>query len=227
MKDFKNRLMRIIDNSASQAKSFVEGVNEFVESFDVDAQIDRFYEKKNELIKRGNELFGEFTELLKQVKDSFTDFSVTVPFDESIGEKLSYEVSDGNLNIEVSYADETQTRSNKTSVAIPSNCDLEQIRFTSNSTMKTATIMIPKKVAETPIEEEAAPTENLTEEEVREPAQEEAVEDTTTPQGDGDETLTHISSKLAQKLRTNGAKYAQTLIRNANGNFVRREPKSE
>ena len=190
----------------------------------MNAQIEYFNEKKKELIKRGNELFGDFAELLKQVKESLTDFSVTVPFDESIGEKISYEVKDGKLEIEVSYADESQTRSNKTSVVIPTNCDLEQVSFTSNSTLKTATVTIPKKVIE-PIKEEAAPTEKPKKKTVRKKAAKKAAEEAT-PSND-EETMTHISSKLAQKLNQNGSKYAKILNRGSNGRFVRRTPKSE
>lgn len=224
MKDFKSKLLGLIDNGASQAKSLIESFNDVVDSFDMNAQIEYFNEKKKELIKRGNELFGDFAELLKQVKESLTDFSVTVPFDESIGEKISYEVKDGKLEIEVSYADESQTRSNKTSVVIPTNCDLEQVSFTSNSTLKTATVTIPKKVIE-PIKEEAAPTEKPKKKTVRKKAAKKAAEEAT-PSHD-EETMTHISSKLAQKLNQNGSKYAKILNRGANGRFVRRTPKSE
>lgn len=224
MKDFKSKLLGLIDNGASQAKSLIESFNDVVDSFDMDAQIEYFNEKKKELIKRGNELFGDFAELLKQVKESLTDFSVTVPFDESIGEKISYEVKDGKLEIEVSYADESQTRSSKTSVVIPTNCDLEQVSFTSNSTLKTATVTIPKKVIE-PIKEEAAPTEKPKKKTVRKKAAKKAAEEAT-PSND-EETMTHISSKLAQKLNQNGSKYAKILNRGANGRFVRRTPKSE
>ena len=223
MKDFKSKLLGLIDNGASQAKSFIESFNDVVDSFDMNAQIEYFNEKKKELIKRGNELFGDFAELLKQVKESITDFSVTVPFDESIGEKISYEVKDGKLEIEVSYSDESQTRSNKTSVVIPTNCDLEQVSFTSNNTLKTATVTIPKKVIE-PITEEAAPTEKP-KKTVRKKAAEKAAEEATP--SNGDEIITHISSKLAQKLSQNGNKYAKILKRGANGRFVRRTPKGE
>ena len=223
MKDFKSKLLGLIDNGASQAKSLIESFNDVVDSFDMDAQIEYFNEKKKELIKRGNELFGDFAELLKQVKESLTDFSVTVPFDESIGEKISYEVKDGKLEIEVSYADESQTRNSKTSVVIPTNCDLEQISFTSNSTLKTATVTIPKKVID-PVKEEAAPTEKP-KKTVRKKAAKKAAEEATP--SNGDETMTHISSKLAQKLNQNGNKYAKMLNRGANGRFVRRTPKSE
>lgn len=224
MKDFKSKLLGLIDNGASQAKSLIESFNDVVDSFDMNAQIEYFNEKKKELIKRGNELFGDFAELLKQVKESLTDFSVTVPFDESIGEKISYEVKDGKLEIEVSYADESQTRNSKTSVVIPTNCDLEQVSFTSNSTLKTATVTIPKKVIE-PIKEEAAPTEKPKKKTVRKKAAKKAAEEAT-PSND-EETMTHISSKLAQKLNQNGSKYAKILNRGSNGRFVRRTPKSE
>ena len=224
MKDFRNKLLGLIDNGTSQAKSLIESFNDVVDSFDMNAQIEYFNEKKKELIKRGNELFGDFAELLKQVKESITDFSVTVPFDESIGEKISYEVKDGKLEIEVSYADESQTRSNKTSVVIPTNCDLEQVSFASNSTLKTATVTIPKKVIE-PIKEEAAPTEKPKKKTVRKKAAKKAAEEVIPSQSE--ETMTHISSKLAQKLSQNGNKYAKMLNRGANGRFVRRTPKSE
>lgn len=223
MKDFKSKLLGLIDNGASQAKSLIESFNDVVDSFDMDAQIEYFNEKKKELIKRGNELFGDFAELLKQVKESLTDFSVTVPFDESIGEKISYEVKEGKLEIEVSYADESQTRSSKTSVVIPTNCDLEQVSFTSNSTLKTATVTIPKKVIE-PIKEEAAPTEKP-KKTVRKKAAKKAAKEETPSQSE--ETMTHISSKLAQKLSQNGSKYAKMLKRGADGRFVRRTPKGE
>lgn len=223
MKDFKSKLLGLIDNGASQAKSLIESFNDVVDSFDMNAQIEYFNEKKKELIKRSNELFGDFAELLKQVKESLTDFSVTVPFDESIGEKISYEVKDGKLEIEVTYNDETSSRKNSTTVVIPANCDLEQVSFTSNCTLKTATVTIPKKVIE-PIKEEAAPTEKP-KKTVRKKAAKKAAEEAT-PSND-DETMTHISSKLAQKLNQNGSKYAKILNRGANGRFVRRTPKGE
>ena len=223
MKDFKSKLLGLIDNGASQAKSLIESFNDVVDSFDMNAQIEYFNEKKKELIKRSNELFGDFAELLKQVKESLTDFSVTVPFDESIGEKISYEVKDGKLEIEVTYNDETSSRKNSTTVVIPANCDLEQVSFTSNSTLKTATVTIPKKVIE-PIKEEAAPTEKP-KKTVRKKAAKKAAEEATP--SNGDEAMTHISSKLAQKLSQNGNKYAKMLKRGADGRFVRRTPKGE
>jgi hypothetical protein len=100
---------------------------------------------------------------------------------------------------------------------------LEQVSFTSNSTLKKATVTIPKKVIE-PTKEEAAPTEKP-KKTVRKKAAKKAAKEETPSQSE--ETMTHISSKLAQKLSQNGSKYAKMLKRGADGRFVRRTPKGE
>lgn len=159
MKNFKHNFLKLIDGGANQAKSLVESFNDLIESFDVDAHLSYLNDRKKELIKRSNELFSDFTDLLKQVKENLTDFSVTVPFDETTGEKISYEVVDGSLNIEVTYSDETSTRNNRTSVLIPANCDLETISMSTNSMLKTATITIAKKFNEPKSEDETETAE--------------------------------------------------------------------
>lgn len=228
MKDFKTKLLGLIDNSASQAKTFIENFNDVVDSFNWENQInfwndqaDYWNEKRKELVKRGNELFGDFAELLKQVKESLTDFSVTVPFDESNGEKISYEIVDGRLVIEVSYEDETCTRSSKTSVIIPSNCDLDGISLETNTASKTATVTIPKMVKE-PVKEEVESTKKP-KKTVRKKAAKK-VEDNSEA---SNESMTHISSKLNQALKRNSGKYSRILNRGANGRFVRRTPNDE
>lgn len=202
MKDFKNKFLSLLDDTTNQVKSVVDSVNDMVNSFDWDAQVEYFDNLRKKLVEKSNSLYNDFTDLLKQVKESLTDFSVTVPFDEAIGEKLAYEVKDGKLVIEVTYSDEVSERSNKTSVLVPDNCDLEKISHTVNAVVKTATITIPKvmpikKDAEH-VEEEGAPIE--------------------TPQ----EETEHISRRLADRLQRNMAK--RTLHRDAMGRFVRREP---
>lgn len=224
MRDLKNRIFELIDAGSSQAKSLIESFNDVVESIDFNAQIDFFKEKRKELVKRGNELFGDFAELLKQVKESFTDFSVTVPFDETIGEEITYEAKDGKLLIEVSYSDETSERSNKTSVLIPSNCDLGLMYLTTNKTAKTATVVIPKVVAETPKEDEnekpieVKPKKKVVKRKAVRKSENESVEESV------EESAPHITSKLAQKIKQNGAKYSQMMHRDSSGRFVRRTP---
>lgn len=199
----KEKLLALIDNSATQAKSFIEDFNDIMESFDFDSQFDYFIEKKNELLKKSNELFGDFEDLIKQVKDKVDDFSVTVPFDENKGEKISYEINDGKLDVEVTFKDENTTKNHKTSVLIPSDCDIEGISFTSNGIKKTATITIPKK------------KENATESKIEE---EEVIKR-------DDETENVInerkntSSKLGMKLKNNTEKFARMINKTK---FVRR-----
>lgn len=215
MKNWKNTFLSLIDDGAEQAKNFVEMVN----SFDWGAQVDYLKDYRDSLIEKGNDLVKSFTDLLKQVKDSLTDFSVTVPFDESLGEKLSYKIEDNKLVVEVTYSDDTTSRSNKTSVVIPSNCDLEKISHMVNAVTKTATITIPKVVIE-PSKEEATPTEKP--DSVREEAATEA--ENNTPKEEEtqtEESMTHISSKLVRKIQQNAEK-ARKLYRGANGRFVRR-----
>lgn len=195
MGNFTNTLLALIDAGSSQAKGLIEDFNNVVDSFDMYEQFELFREKKNELIKKGNELFGDFNELLKQVKENISDFSVTVPFDETCGEKIEFGVKDGRLVIEVSYEDETSSRSNKTSVKVPENCDLENITLEKDALKKTATIVIPKII-----------TSKETTRKSREAS------------------TAHASSKLAQKLKQNVAKYSQTLNRDSSGRFVRRTP---
>lgn len=219
MKNWKNTFLSLIDSGAEQAKGLVESFNDVVNSFDWDAQIDYLKERRKAIVEKSNELFKDFTELLKQVKDSLTDFSVTVPFDESLGEKLSYEIVGNKLVVEVTYSDETTDRSNKTSVVIPNNCDLEKISHTVNTALKTATITIPK-VAIEPLKEEAAPTEKP-KKAVRKKAVKKAEPNTEAEEKAADEPMTHISSKLVQKIQQNAEK-ARMLHRGANGRFVRR-----
>ena len=76
-----------------------------------------------------------------------------------------------------------------------------------------------------PIKEEAAPTEKPKKKTVRKKAAKKAAEEATT--SNDEETMTHISSKLAQKLSQNGSKYAKMLKRGSDGRFVRRTPKGE
>ena len=143
---FRDRMLSLIDSSALQAKSLVETINDTFEKIDFDSSMSFLAEKRDALMERGNSLLKEFGDLLKQVKDSLNDFSVTVPFDEELGETLEYSVEGDKLTIEVKFNDETSSRSNKTVVVIPANCDTSKVNKTINKVAKTAVISIPKKI---------------------------------------------------------------------------------
>lgn len=149
-------MLSLIDSSAQQAKSLVDVINDTFDKIDFDSSMDFLAEKRDSLLERGNSLLKDFGELLKQVKDSFNDFSVTVPFDEELGEVLEYKVDGDKLTVEVKFEDETSSRSNKTVVVIPANCDTSKVNKTINKVTKTAVISIPKKVSEGKENEQAA-----------------------------------------------------------------------
>ena len=149
-------MLSLIDSSAQQARSLVESINDTFEKIDFDSSMDFLAEKRDSLLERGNSLLKDFGELLKQVKDSFNDFSVTVPFDEELGEVLEYKVEGDKLTVEVKFEDETSSRSNKTVVVIPANCDTSKVNKTINKVTKTAVISIPKRVSEGKENEKAA-----------------------------------------------------------------------
>ena len=141
----KDKMLSMIDSSAIQAKNLVETINDTFEKINFDNHLSYLAEKRDSLIERGNSLMKDFGDLLKQVKDSFTDFSVTVPFDEEAGETLECSIKGNELIVEVNFRDETTSRSNKTIVSIPDNCDTSKVKKTINKVAKTAVISIPKK----------------------------------------------------------------------------------
>ena len=153
---FRDRMLSLIDSSAQQARSLVDVINDTFDKIDFDSSMGFLAEKRDSLLERGNSLLKDFGELLKQVKDSFNDFSVTVPFDEELGEVLEYKVDGDKLTVEVKFEDETSSRSNKTVVVIPANCDTSKVNKTINKVTKTAVISIPKKVGEGKENEQAA-----------------------------------------------------------------------
>lgn len=142
----RDKMLSLIDSSALQAKNLVDTINDTFGKINFDNHLSYLAEKRDSLIERGNSLMKDFGDLLKQVKDSFTDFSVTVPFDEEAGETLEYSVEGDKLTVEVKFQDDNTVRENKTVVTIPEKCDTSKINKTLNKVTKTAVISIPKKV---------------------------------------------------------------------------------
>ena len=196
--NFRNTVLSLIDDKASMARSFIDCFNDVVNSFDMTQHLDSFNEMKRDIINRGNDLFEDFSSLMKQVKENLKDFTVTVPFNDSIGEKISYSVNDNKLIIEVKFEDSTTTRESKTSVLIPNNCDIENIMLTTDNVEKTATVTIPKIVKYNGCDD------NVT----------------------SKETANESNESLATKSRKNAEKMYGTLTRDSRGRFVRRTPKN-
>ena len=151
--DLRSNFLCAIDRAAVRAKNLVNDLSDSIESIDFESQFDYLLERRDALLEKGNSLIKDLGDLFKQVKDCITDFSVTVPFDEASGEKYSYDIIDGNIIIEVTFDDETSSRSNTTTVAIPENCDLNKVSVSKDTKTKSLTITIPK-VVEKPKENE-------------------------------------------------------------------------
>lgn len=211
MANLKERLLGLVDISTRQTKNLLDSMNETINSIDWDAQVKTLTEMKDSLLKKGNELLGEFNELMKEVKNNLTDFEVTVPFDEALGEKFEYAIEDGKLTVEVSYKDETTERSNKTVVSIPQNCDVEKVTTKCNTLNKTMTVVIPKTIVETEEKEKAEEEEKPHGFKLR---------NSTTPKKKVETPEEHqASSKLLKKFHesTGGS-----LKRDGKGRFVKR-----
>ena len=154
--DFRNSFLNVIDRAANSAKNLVNDLSDSLESFDFDSQLQQLAERRDALIEKGNSLIKDLGELFKQVKESMTDFSVTVPFDGESGETFSYEVKDGMLIVKVEFKDETTERSSSTSALIPDNCDVEKLTHSVDKATKSLTITIPKVVEKPKKETKAA-----------------------------------------------------------------------
>lgn len=205
MTNIKERLFGLIDNGTSAALSLVDKMNETINSIDWDEQFESLNTVKDSLLKKGNELLGEFNELMKQVKDNISDFEVRVPFDETLGEKFESKIEDGKLIVEVTFKDEHTERSNKTTVTIPKNCDVENKSERYNPITKTMTVIIPKVVNE--------PKEKVAKGEKDDTPNKKTIEETSQAQ--------ETASKLLKKFRES-TKPKQ--FRAPNGRFARRTP---
>ena len=226
MANLKERLLGLIDNGTSAALTLVDRMNETINSIDWDEQFESLNTVKDSLLKKGNELLGEFNELMKQVKNNISDFEVTVPFDESLGEKFESKIENGKLIVEVTFKDEHTERSNRTAVTIPQNCDIEKKTEKYNAVTKTMTVIIPKVINE-PKEKEEVKEEVKTEKKKSTRYKVSRVAATKKEAKEETSPAQEAASKLLKKFRENSAKAATKVVqqsRAANGRFVKRTP---
>ena len=216
MGSLKDKLLSLVETSTAQTRSLIDSMNETIDSIDWDAQVSTLNTMKDAFLKRSKELLGEVNDLLKEVKNNLTDFEVTVPFDESLGEKFEYSIEDNKLTVKVSFEDDNMVRCNSTTVNIPQNCDVEKLSKRYNNLAKTMTVIIPKTIVEPSAEakkEEEKPTTGF-----------KLNKTATTPKTTKKEETPEehqASSKLLKKFKEN------TVRRAANGRFVKRTAPTE
>lgn len=142
---FKEKFLAAIDKRSSQARDLMSNFNDILDDIDWETKFDELNQAKKSLLRRGSELFDEMNDFLQEIKESITDFSVTVPFDSTSGEKYNYEIKDNNwLVVTVSYDDGMTRKNNVTEAKIPQECDIEKLNVDVNS--NSLVITIPKKV---------------------------------------------------------------------------------
>ena len=219
MANLKETLLGLVDVSARQTKNILDSMNETFNSIDWDSQIKTFNDMKDSFLKKSNEILGEFNDLLKEVKNNITDFEVIVPYDMSIGEKFDHKIEGNKLIVEVTFEDENSERSNKTTVTIPQNCDVEKLTTKYNSVNKTMTVIIPKVIVEPkeePKEEKKASTTYKLHSAAT-PKKKVAEKKEQTPEEH------QAASKLLKKFKEN----TSGMRRAANGRFVKRNAPTE
>ena len=218
MANLKETLLGLVDVSARQTKNILDSMNETFNSIDWDSQIKTFNDMKDSFLKKSNEILGEFNDLLKEVKNNITDFEVIVPYDMSIGEKFDHKIEGNKLIVEVTFEDENSERSNKTTVTIPQNCDVEKLTTRYNSVNKTMTVIIPKVIVEPkeePKEKKTSTTYKL--HSAATPKKKVAEKKEQTPEEH------QAASKLLKKFKEN----TSGMRRAANGRFVKRNAPTE
>ena len=130
----RDSLSRILDNGERQALSLLNEAQRAIDNFDFDATV-------NTLRERGNTLYGSLNDLMKNIKDSVSDFKVIVPFNEK-KEKFSYNVTGDVLTVTVTG----KGTKSETKVTVPSNCIVDEMTHTINQKRRELIVSIPKDI---------------------------------------------------------------------------------
>ena len=130
-------------NSLANSMVLLDKVQHMFDDFDTDAIGAELLRHRDRMVTRGNEWLGDLGEFFKQVKETVTAFTVTVPFDPET-ESMEVNVEDGILKITTTFKDDTTERKTFNSVTIPEGCDIERLTKKVNPEKKSALIIIPK-----------------------------------------------------------------------------------
>lgn len=122
-----NALSRIFDDGKDRTLSFFNEV-------DFDAVFD-------DMVERGKKLRKEINEAFKDFKESVTDFSVSVPFDE-INETAKWYIENGILTVTVESNDGNRT--SVTTATIPDACITENAQGTIDRKNGFFVVRVPK-----------------------------------------------------------------------------------
>ena len=132
----RDSLLRIIDNGERQALSLIDEAQRAFDNFDFDATVDS-------IIEGGKTAFANLNDVMKNIKDTISDFKVIVPFYEK-KEKYEYSVEDGVIKVTVRGKGSLR----ETSATVPSNCIIDKLSVFVDKKKGNLVITIPKNLAE-------------------------------------------------------------------------------
>ena len=144
MKNFGKILNGALLSTVKNSFDMLDATQRLFDEFDTEAFSKSVIDRKNALLVQGNEWLNRLNDFFKEVKDTVTAFTVTVPFEPG-KDTINLSVTDGVLTIETEYQGKTSTRKSTNTVTLPKDCDVDRMTHTINKDKHTATVIIPKK----------------------------------------------------------------------------------
>lgn len=220
-KIFRKAMLSLLTDGVSRTTNMMNEFNALISNIDFDQRLDELNKAKNALIEKSNRFMSDFSDFIKEATNSVNDFTVTIPFDGKRGEKVEYNIEDGNkLVVLVTFESDIETKASKHTFTIPSNCNIESLTETIDEDSKTITITIPKLEAEENANE-STPSEGVNAS-TNEHASEAKGEEATQPSAEKEEGA--INDELEKKIEANVNKVRRKLVRDENGKFTIKKP---
>jgi hypothetical protein len=151
MKNLGKFLNDALLSTVKSSFEMLDATQRLFNEFDSEAFSKSVIDRKNSLLVQGNEWLNRMNDFFKEVKDTVTAFTVTVPF-EAGKDTINLSVDNGILTIVTEYQGKTTTRKSTNTVTLPKDCDVERMTHTVNKDKGTATVIIPKKASETSVD---------------------------------------------------------------------------
>lgn len=145
MKDFKEVLLKAVDDAMQQASETIVNFNNVFDTIDFDSYFDIFNQKKDVVLAKGNALLGSFNDFVDTVKNAVNGIYVTLPFNKDAGDNLSVLTKNGVLTVEVTNEDGQNYSKHSSTVSIPDDCDPSGVETFFDKVLKTVTVVVPKK----------------------------------------------------------------------------------
>ena len=148
----KPNLAKIIGGGLSTCFNLLNDTQRLFDEFDTEAFTKSVVQRKNDLLIQGNEWLNRMNDFLKEVKDTVTAFTVTVPFEEG-KDTINLSVKGNVLTIVTEFKTKTTSRKSVNTVTLPADCDPKRMTNKVNPDKHTVTIIIPKKDSDKVIDE--------------------------------------------------------------------------